>query len=319
MSHVTGHIDGVNDEAYGISTTTTTVPSAATTPDAAVQQAIVEGLAGLAGLGETSNLRPIGSTGRTYIDPSTGQPQFVEGLFYEGMQNELFFGTVSPEVLGFNDLLLEVRDAAVSGGFLKKSDLPPIGETNAKLDAFINQVFGRANENTPTAAEQNLIKTNSGITDPKLQQLYLYRKVLSEAIDDVLENPPTIEVTPYIAPDPASMKQSVKAYMRQRLGREASDSEMRNLAALLANEYKLQYQNSIQNEVANTQLIPLNNIQDLDVDSELTSYDPQANFIDKFETMYANDIDFVDRKAAERASFAQFRKSIAAGADFMSG
>ena len=107
--------------------------------------------------------------------------------------------------------------------------------------------------------------------------------------------------------------------MRQRLGREASDAEMTNLAALLANEYKLQYQNQIEQELANTQFIPVNNVSNVDIDQTLTQYDPQANFVEQFENMYENDIDFVERKAAERASFAQFRKSISAGEDFMSG
>ena len=55
------------------------------------------------------------------------------------------------------------------------------------------------------------------------------------------------------------------------------------------------------------------------MDEAMTQYDPQANFVEQFENMYENDINFVERKAAERASFAQFRKSISAGEDFMSG
>ena len=324
MSHVRGHIDGVNDEAYGVAPTTTTLPppppaSNQSFLDPAAQAAFAQGLAYGGTLGQESFLRPVGVAGRTYIDPITGQPGFAQGLFYEGMQSELLFGTTSPEILGYDELLVEMRDAAVSGGFLKKSDLPPIGETNDKFNAFIDQVFARANENTPTKPEQEQIKTQSMLSDPRAQQFFLYRKLLSDATADILDKPPTIEVTPYIAPDPVSMKQSVKAYMRQRLGREASENEMRNLAALLANEYKLQYQNQIANEIANTQLIPINNVSNVDMDEAMTQYDPQANFVEQFENMYENDINFVERKAAERASFAQFRKSISAGEDFMSG
>ena len=289
------------------------------TPDNSIQEQIIAGLAGLSGLGGNSYMQPIGTPGRTYIDPVSGKPSFAEGLFFEGMQNELLFGTTSPEILGYDETINAMRDAAVQGGFLKKSDLPPIGQTNDKFNVFVNQVFARANELTPTGPEQEQIKARSGLTDPRMQQLFLYKTLLDDAVADVLAKPPTIEVTPYIAPDPASMKQSVKAYMRQRLGREASDAEMTNLAALLANEYKIQYQNQIEQELANTQFIPVNNVSNVDIDQTLTQYDPQANFVEQFENMYENDIDFVERKAAERASFAQFRKSISAGEDFMSG
>lgn len=321
MSHLPGHIDGKNDEQYNV--TTTTVPPAApseTNPDPYADYIAGVVAETVGAMTENSGLRPIGEGGRVVVDAQTGEPTFVQGLFYEGMQNELLFGNLSPELQIYNDVLTDIRDAAVQGGFLKKSDLPPVGETNDKLNAFINHVFARANELTPTVAEQTAImdKLGPNVSDG-VKRLYLYRTVLMDATADILENPPTIEVTPYIAPDPTAMKQSVKAYMRQKLGREASENEMRNLAALLSNEYKLQYENQIKNEIANTEFIPINNVENLDVDGELTSYDPQAAFVEKFENMYANDIDFVERKAAERASFAQFRQAIAAGQDFMSG
>jgi len=318
MSHLPGHIDGKNDEQYNV--TTTTVPPAALPDEDAQQSAFDIAAAMIGAMTEDSGLQPIGEGGRVVIDAQTGEPTFVQGLFYEGMQNELLFGNLSPELQIYNDVLIDIRDAAVQGGFLKKSDLPPVGETNDKLNAFINHVFARANELTPTVAEQKAIMDQLGPdVSEGVKRLYLYRNVLMDATADILENPPTIEVTPYIAPDPTAMKQSVKAFMRQKLGREASENEMRNLAALLSNEYKLQYENQIKNEIANTEFIPINNVENLDVDGELTSYDPQAAFVEKFENMYANDIDFVERKAAERASFAQFRQAIAAGQDFMSG
>ena len=275
-------------------------------------------LAAVAGLGgDTAGMQPIGTPGRTYLD-DTGNPAFTPALFYDGMQDELLYGSTSPELIFYDELLQSIRDAAVAGGFLKASDLPPVGERNEKLDRFINVVFARANEIVPNQAQQELIKQTSGFTDPKDQALYLYKRVLSDALDNVMIEPPNIEVTPYLAPDPQALKQSVKSYMRQRLGRDASEAEMRNLTAVLAGEYKLQYENQIQNEIQNTEFIPINS-QNIEVSEDLTNYDPQANFVEQFENMYENDINFVERKAAERASFAQFRKSISAGEDFMSG
>tara|TARA_R100000458_G_scaffold45302_1_gene43523 strand:- start:7752 stop:8627 length:876 start_codon:yes stop_codon:yes gene_type:complete len=283
--------------------------------DNSTMEAILAAVAGLGG--DTAGMQPIGVPGRTFID-ETGQPGFTPAMFYDGMQNELLYGTISPEIINYDELLQAVRDAAVAGGFLKASDLPPLGEQNEKLDRFINIVFARANEIVPDKATQNIIMETSGFTDPKDKALYLYKRVLTDALENVMLEPPKIEVTPYLAPDPQALKQSVKGYMRQRLGRDASDAEMRNLTAILAGEYKLQYQNQIQNEIANTEFVPVNSTN-IEVNEDLTNYDPQANFVEQFERLYENDISYVDRVAAERASFAQFRQALSQGANFMAG
>lgn len=116
----------------------------------------------------------------------------------------------------------------------------------------------------------------------------------AQGLLDAAQREQPFEAQPYLAPDYATMAQTVKDMFRQRLGREPDQSEMAQFQAELTGWDRMGYEaeqdlQRIQHEQAQqpgAQAAPTGR-----------AVDPLARFQEVFESRYANELDFVEDKA----------------------
>jgi hypothetical protein len=107
----------------------------------------------------------------------------------------------------------------------------------------------------------------------------------------------------YLKPDPKALSQGVKKSIREQLGREPTDDEMRELASMLAGEYKDQYSAVVAGARAEyDQRVELYQSGDYEAGkptygegAEVQDVDPTAGFVELFEDKFSGELDLIRR------------------------
>lgn len=149
------------------------------------------------------------------------------------------------------------------------------GRWGPESQAAYRTVLGYANEN--------------GITDPT--QAMEEMIALAPTEEDILATNPFV-ARPYVRPDFDTLAQSVKSYARSQIGREPSDTEMKQLTSVMSGLYRQEYEAQVKADRLFHEAVVLAQAgEEFTQPGVVQGVDPAASFQEQFDQRFAPEIE----------------------------
>lgn len=213
-----------------------------------------------------------------------------------------------------------------NGMYLERKTYSPGMADHATVEAF---AFLLADSNISGQTYSRELTWKIQKTDPE-QLDWFHNGKPPKPRDEIA--PPVPKIRPFVAPsflkpDIASLNQGVKQSVREKLGREPTDAEMRELVASLDSDYRSQYK---------VEVAGLRSEYDAEVAAyqsgayeageptygsggEFRTVDPSSQFAETFENRYSGELDLIRRNESTEQAQAQVNAAIGRLTNMMTG